>query len=172
MIRFSSYKKLFEDYFKLTETLPEKEKSKDHHYTFYTYSPTFNILLHLQALVCGCVCLYTYFLHLLRVKCIHHGPISSVQFSLSVTSNSLRPQDCSMPGFPVHHQLPEPTQTHVHWVGDAIQPSHPLSSPSPPSFNFSQHQGLFRWVSSLHQVPKELHVYFLGIEIKCYRTIG
>ena len=52
----------------------------------------------------------------------------------------------SMPGLPVHHQLPEFTQTHVHWVGDAIQPSHPLSSPSPPALNLSQHQGLFQWV--------------------------
>ena len=52
--------------------------------------------------------------------------------------------DCSMPGFPVHCQLPELTQTHVHHVSDAIQPSHPLSSPSPPAFNFSQHQGLFK----------------------------
>ena len=51
-------------------------------------------------------------------------------------------------GLPVHHQLPEFTQTHVHWVGDAIQPSHPLSTPSPPTFNFSQHQGLFKRVSS------------------------
>ena len=64
--------------------------------------------------------------------------------------------DCSTPGFPVHHQLPEFTQTHVHWVGDAIQPSHPLSSPSPPAFNLSQHQGLFQWVSSSHQVAKVL----------------
>ena len=62
------------------------------------------------------------------------------------------PMDCSMPGFPVHHQLPEFTQTHVHWVSDSIQPSHPLSSPSPPIFNLSQHQGLFQWVSSSHQV--------------------
>ena len=62
--------------------------------------------------------------------------------------------DCSMPSLPVHHQLPEFTQTHVHWVGDAIQPSHPLLSPSPPDLNLSQHQGLFKWVSSLHQVPK------------------
>ena len=52
--------------------------------------------------------------------------------------------DCSMPGFPVHHQLPELAQTHVHQVGDAIQPSQPLSSPSPPAFNLSQHQGLFQ----------------------------
>ena len=62
--------------------------------------------------------------------------------------------DCSTPGFPVHHQFPEFTQTHVHWVGDAIQPSHPLSSPSPPTFNLSLHQGLFKWVSSLHRWPK------------------
>ena len=64
--------------------------------------------------------------------------------------------DCSMPGFPVHHQCPELTQTHVHRVGDAIQPSHPLLSPSPPAFNLSQHQGLFQWVSSSHQVAKVL----------------
>ena len=64
--------------------------------------------------------------------------------------------DCSTPGFPVPHQLPELTQTHVHWVGDAIQPSHPLSSPSPPAFNLSQHQDLFQWVSSSHQVAKVL----------------
>ena len=60
----------------------------------------------------------------------------------------------STPGLPVHHQLPEFTQTHVHWVGDAIQPSHPLSSPSPPAPSPSQHQGLFQWVNSSHQVPK------------------
>jgi len=77
----------------------------------------------------------------------------------SVTQLSLTlcdPMDCSTPGLPVHHQLLELTQTHVHWVGDAIQPSHPLSSPSPPAFNLSQHQGLFQWVSSLHQVAKIL----------------
>ena len=66
------------------------------------------------------------------------------------------PMDCSMPGLSVHYQLPEFTQTHVHRVGDAIQPSHPLSSPSPPTFNLSQHQGLFQRVSSLHQVAKIL----------------
>ena len=68
------------------------------------------------------------------------------------------PMDCSMPGFPVHHQLLELAQTHVHWVGDAIQPSHPLSSPSPPAFNLSQHQGFFHWVSSLHHVTKVLEL--------------
>ena len=64
------------------------------------------------------------------------------------------PLGCSMPGLPVHCQLPEFTQTHVHWVSDAIQPSHPLSPPSPPAFNLFQHQGLFQWVCSLHQVAR------------------
>ena len=72
-----------------------------------------------------------------------------IQFSRSVVS-LCDPMDHSTPGLPVHHQLPEFTQTHVHWVHDAIQPSYPLSSPSPPAFNLSQHQGVFRWVSSLH----------------------
>ena len=66
------------------------------------------------------------------------------------------PMNRSTPGLPVHHQLPEFTQTHVHWVGDAIQPSHPLSSPSLPALNLSQHQGLLTWVSSSHQVAKVL----------------
>ena len=66
------------------------------------------------------------------------------------------PMNRSTPGLPVHHQLPEFTQTHVHQVSDAIQPSHPLSSPSPPAFNLSQHQGLFQWVSSSYQVTKVL----------------
>jgi len=64
--------------------------------------------------------------------------------------------DCSVPGTPVHHQLLELAQTHVHQVGDAIQPSPPLLSPSPPALNLSQHQGLFKSVSSLHQVVKVL----------------
>ena len=66
------------------------------------------------------------------------------------------PMDCSMPGFPALHHFPDCTQAHVHRVGDAIQLSHPLSSPSPPAFNLSQHQGLFQGVSSLHQVAKVL----------------
>ena len=66
------------------------------------------------------------------------------------------PMDYSIAGFPVHHQLPEFTQTHVHWVGDTIQPSHPLSSPSPPAPNPSQHQGLFQWVNSSLEVAKVL----------------
>ena len=64
------------------------------------------------------------------------------------------PMDCSMPGLPVHRQLSEFNQTHVHWVGDTIQPSHPLSSPSPSAFNLSQHQGLFKWVNSSIRWPK------------------
>ena len=66
----------------------------------------------------------------------------------------------SMPGLPVHYQLPEFTQTNVHQVGDAIQPSHPLSSPYPPAFNLCQHQGLFKWVSSSHEVAKILEFSF------------
>ena len=66
------------------------------------------------------------------------------------------PMNCSTPGLPVHNQLPEFTQTHVHWVGDVIQPSQPLLSPSSPAFNLSQHQNLFKWVSSSNQVAKVL----------------
>ena len=63
------------------------------------------------------------------------------------------------PGLPAYHQLPESTQTHVHWVGDDIQPSHPLSSPSPPALNLSQHQGLFlRWLKNLSEPPGK-HAY-------------
>ena len=78
------------------------------------------------------------------------------QFSRSVMSDSLQPMDCSTPGFSVHHQFPELAQMHVHEAGDAIQQFHPLSSPFPPAFNLFQHQGLFQWVSSLHQVAKVL----------------
>ena len=77
--------------------------------------------------------------------------VSSVQLLSRV--RLCDPMDCSTP---VHRQLPEFTQTHVHWVGDAIQPSCPLLSPSPPAFNLSQHQSLFRWVSSSHQVANIL----------------
>ena len=72
--------------------------------------------------------------------------------------------DCSTPGFPVHHQLPQLTQTHFNQGGDAIQPSHPLSSLSTPAFNVSQHQGLFQWVSSLHQVATVLELQHLSFE--------
>ena len=78
---------------------------------------------------------------------------SSVAHSYLTLCN---PMDCSTPGPPVHHQILELTQTHLHRVGDAIQPSHPLSSPSPPVSNLSQHQGLFQWVSSSNHVAKVL----------------
>ena len=84
--------------------------------------------------------------------------LTSVQFS-SVAQSWLTlwdPMNRSMPGLPVHHKLQESTQTHVHWVSDAIQPSYPLSSPSPPASNPSQHQGLFQWVNSSHEVAKVL----------------
>ena len=70
------------------------------------------------------------------------------------------PMDCSIPGFPVLHYVPEFAQIRVHRVGDAIQPSHPLVPRSPPAFNLSQHQGLFQWVSSSHQVAKVLEAYW------------
>ena len=80
--------------------------------------------------------------------------MSISQFSLvAQLCLTLCPMDCSIPGLSVHHQLPEFTQTHIHWVGDAIQPSHPLS-PSPLTFDLSQHQSLFKWVSSSHEVAK------------------
>ena len=84
--------------------------------------------------------------------------INSVQFNSVAQScpTLCDPMNRSTPGLPVHHQLLGSTQTHVHQVGDAIQPSHPLSSPSPPACNPSQHQSLFQWVNSLHEVAKIL----------------
>ena len=88
-----------------------------------------------------------------------------------VTISSVQSQSClilcdpmnrSTPGLPVHHQLPESTQTHVHWVGDDILPSHPLLSPSPPAPNPSQHQSLFQWVSFLHEMAKVLEFQLLA----------
>ena len=92
----------------------------------------------------------------------------SVQFSSVAQScpTLCDPMDFSTPGFPVYDQIPEFTQTHVHWAGDAIQPSHPLSSPSPPAFSLSQHQGFFKWVSSSHQVAKVLELQLLDSILK------
>ena len=83
---------------------------------------------------------------------------AQVQFSsvAQLCPTLCNPRNLSMPGLHVHHHLPEFTQTHVHWVRDAIQPSHPQSSPSPPSTNPSQHQSLFQWVNSSHEVAKVL----------------
>ena len=94
--------------------------------------------------------------------------LGSIQSS-SVTQACLtlcNPRDCNTPGFPVLHHLPELIQTHVHWVGDAIQPSHPLSSPSPPALNLSQHQGLFEWVRFSHKVAKVLEFQLQHLPLK------
>ena len=127
------------------------------------------IISSLHYIVCQCQIFLYCFLKfdnlefLLIFKLFVIKPISSVQFSLSVVLTLYVPMNHSTPGLPVHHQLPEFTQTYVHWVSDAIQPSHPLSSSSPPAFNLSQHQGLFKWVSSSHHVAKildyQLHHY-------------
>ena len=89
------------------------------------------------------------------LSCLSHRLLTNCSVAQSCPT-LCDPIDCSRPGLPVHHQLPEFTQTHVHWVGDAIQPSHPLSSPSPPAFNLSQHQGPFQGISSLYQMAKVL----------------
>ena len=94
-------------------------------------------------------CLMTWIAHFIAVQ------FSSVTQSCPTLHD---PMDCSMPGFPVHHHLPELPQTHGHRVSDAIQPSRPLSSPSPPALNLSQHHGLFQWIGSSHQVAKVLEV--------------
>ena len=92
--------------------------------------------------------------HCLWLKCSCFSSQYLFHFSRSVVSYSLRPEGLQHASFPVHHQFTEVTHTHVHWVGDAIQPSPPLSFPSPPAFYLSQHQGLFKWVTSSHQVAK------------------
>ena len=100
--------------------------------------------------------------NVLTIRQLHSSPrlVSSIRFS-SVAQLYLtlcNPIDCSTPGLHFHHQLLEFTQIHVHWVSDAIQPSHPLSPPSTPALSLSQHQGLFQWVSSSHQVAKLLEI--------------
>jgi len=83
------------------------------------------------------------------------------------------PMNCSTPGLPFHHQLPEFTQTHIHLVGDAIQSSHPLSSPSPPVPNPSQHQGLFQWVNSSHEVAQilEFQLFFFNLNLFKFKSL-
>ena len=107
------------------------------------------------------VCMYMYVcvcMHMSTCLVPKKSRATSVQLSSVAQScpTLCDPMDCSTPGLPVYHHLPEFTQTHVHWVGDAIQPSHPLLFPSPPAFNLSQNQGLFKWASSSHQVAKVL----------------
>ena len=127
------------------------------------------IYMYIYIYVCVCVYVYMYvciymciYIHIYRRKLIYSSlnrqivSIPSVQFSHSVVPDSCDSMDCNTPGFPVHHQLLELTQTHVHQFNDAIQPSHPLLTTSPPTCNLSQYQGLFQWVSSSHQVAKGL----------------
>ena len=119
--------------------------------------------VHLLMLVLGMTlatsrCSLTHFLPTVLQAPSSYQDGLSVQFS-SVAQLCLTlcdPMNCSTPDLPVHHQFPEFTQTHAHWVGNAIQPSHPLSSPSPPVPNPSQHQGLFQWVNFLSEVAKVL----------------
>ena len=104
-----------------------------------------------------------FFLSDLTSKPLPHPVSTTLKVFSSVQSLSCptlcNPMNRSTPGLPVHHQLPEPTQTHVRRLNDAIQPSHPLSSPSLPALNLSQHQGLFQWVSSSHQVARVLESF-------------
>ena len=99
---------------------------------------------------------FKYILNLFPGTWSLHYLFSSAQFSQQSCPTFFNPMDYSTPGFPVHHQLPELVQTHVACIGDAIQPSHPLSSPSPPTFKLSQHQDLFQRISSSHQVARVL----------------
>ena len=102
----------------------------------------------------------SYIFVILYIKKNLPSSLSSVQ-SLSRVQLFATPWTAALQASLSHHQLPESTQIHVHWVSDAIQPSHPLSSPSPPAFKLSQHQGLFQWASSLHQVAKVLEFQLL-----------
>ena len=97
---------------------------------------------------------------------------SLIQCSVQSLSNVrlCNPMDCTTPGFPVYHQHPELAQTHIHRVGDAIQPSHPLLSRSPLAFNLSQHQGLFQWVSSSRQVAKVLE-FQLQLQLQFFQWL-
>ena len=94
--------------------------------------------------------------------CTHSLTSDQIRSDQSLSRVRLFVTPCSTPGLPIHHQLPEFTQIHVHQVSDAIQPSHPLSSPSPPALNPSQHQGLFKWVNPSHEVAKVFGVSALA----------
>ena len=113
-----------------------------HIYAHYTHICTIGVCVSMEMFTCLC----TMYVSVSLVQFLNHVP------------TLCNPMDCSTPGFPVFRHLSELAQTHVHRVGDAIQPSHPLSSPSPPAFNLSQHQGLFQWVGSSHQVAKVLEL--------------
>ena len=116
--------------------------------------------------LCCCASLWHFVVSEKNLKHIKHWFDLTTLFASSNFSSVAQsrptlwdPMVCSMPSLPVHHQLLEFTQTRVHWVDDAIQPSHHLLSPFPPAFNLSQHQGLFTWVSSSNQVAKVLEFH-------------
>ena len=135
---------------KINDSIKKLTKELGDHFTIHTrveslcHLPRSNIVLEV-----------TYALIIMWVSEFASDQFSSVTQSRPTPCN---PMDCRTPGFPVHHKLPELAQTHVHWFRDAIQPSHSLLSPSPPAFNLSQHEGLFQWVSSSHQVTKVLEL--------------
>ena len=135
---------LFLNLIKVSQIFPKSSKQYDKLFIkfIWKWKGTRHVQIFLKKATCG----KTWF-----TRC-------SVQFSSVAQScpTLCDPMNRSTPGLPVHHQLPEFTPTHVHQVGDPIQPSHPLSSPSPPAPNPSQHQGLFQWVNSSHEVAKVL----------------
>ena len=118
---------------------------------FFLYRSVIHEALSLKS---NCIC-PTMKASITRATCF---PGAGPQFSsvAQLCPTLCNPMNYSTPGLPVHHELSESTQTHIHWVSDAIQPSHPLSSPSPPALNLSQHQGLFQWINSSHEVAKVL----------------
>ena len=128
----------------------------------FAYRHTCSVYTHRYIYKFGILSFFMFYIALLFTFTHTHWVIlifSSFQFWSSVAQSCptlCDPMNHSTPGLPVHHQFPESNQTQVHWVGDAIQPSYPLSSPSPPALNLSQHQGLFKRGSSSHQVAKGL----------------
>ena len=149
--------------FPVHHQLPELVQTHVHHisdaiqlsHSLSSPTPAFNLSQH-QSLFQKVI--YSYQVAKVLELLLQHQSVQWIQFtSVSQLCPTLYdPMNHSTPGLPVHHQLLESTQTHVHRVGDAIQSSHPLSSPSLPALNLSQHQGLFKWVNSLHQVAKVL----------------
>ena len=134
------------------------------HKTIYFFLILYNIffsykLLQLLRIALFSLSAIVYFFFLICLMLAHAVQFSSVQSVSQSCLTLCNPMNCSTPGLPVHHQLPESTQTHVHCVSDAIQPSHLLLSPSPPAPNLSQHQDLFQWVSSAHEVTKVLEFH-------------
>ena len=142
--------------------MPQLKPSTAKHFFFKFHSPgpalshpASSSTFSLQQ-VCNLVAQYHFLSQCYVFSLFSYVPCSAISSVAQSCPTLCDPMDCSVPGLPVHHQLPEFTQTHMLWVSEAIQPSHPLSSPSPSALNFSQQQGLFQWVSSLHQVVKVL----------------